>query len=207
MPHYSSTILLDCYYDSQSQQSDPSQSSRRSTWCFTSHLKIIPFFNLSMCVCVCVPRQVVFSGLVVKPVWHWHWKEPAMFTQLPSKHTPGFTHSSTSTETRKQSLHVKHTHMYMHAQDKHPHVAMGTDQRWHQHYISPESRSNWQQVHMNTELSVFLTEHIISTASCCSSTHWTGPACTWIWTVCVHGSCRTKVVSHTLGTLATSWLE
>lgn len=51
----------------------------------------------SVCVCVCVPRQAVFSGLGVKPVSHWHWKEPCVFTQCPSKHTPGFTHSSTST--------------------------------------------------------------------------------------------------------------
>lgn len=69
-----------------------------------------------VCVLVQVPRQAVFSGLVVKPVWHRQWKEPSVFTQRPSKQTPDLTHSSTSGERDRvgQGLSVKATHTCAH---------------------------------------------------------------------------------------------
>lgn len=51
-------------------------------------------------------RQAFFSGFAVKPVSHWHWKDPSVFKQRPSEQTPGFKHSSTSRQAVLLSLRV-----------------------------------------------------------------------------------------------------
>lgn len=87
---------------------------REENWVYVgSHMmpmKVLTQAEKQVCVfvCVCVPRQAVFSGLGVKPDSHWHWKEPGEFKQRPSAHTPTCTHSSTSAVTCN-----KHTHTHV----------------------------------------------------------------------------------------------